>query len=299
MTQVALDHSFGQQLVRGIAIQRRRPLWPGALMRVRVGDTVAADTVLAEVADTDGELRKLMAGMAGTVTQVVEGEYVVIDGVATILDGLVGVGGPVAAPLVTLQRGDAIAVTPIQPGSIVLFPQSAPLTLLQRAASGGALAIIAASAQAHDFEAFVRMDVGAMLDGTVPEPRRLPLTILLTEGFGTMPMRQSVIRVLSQYLNTVVLACGTTNLRKNVRPEVVLPAPSGARAELAPAIASYTQGAKVAVMAGRFRGQEGEIARVYERPQRVEPGFFVPCAGVRLEDGSTVVMPLHALDRIG
>lgn len=296
--RLTLDHPLGSQLTPGVVIQRQRPLWAGGSALVTLGELVRADQVLAEGIDTRGEERRLIAGMAGRITEIVAGDHITIAGTATVLDGMVGAGGVVAGPLVTLQRGEALAVTPIQPGSIVLFPQQVPLTLLQRAVSGGALAIVAGSALVRELEAFVRMDISAMLDGSLPEPRGLPLTIVLTEGFGAMAMRPSIAHMLNQQVGATVLISGRTDPRKNIRPEIILPAHIVAPPR-PPSLPALKEGSTVAIMAGRLRGREGEIAHLYARKQYVSPGLSVQCASVRLDDGTSATVPLHALDRIG
>lgn len=296
----ALTYPLGRPIVSTTLVRRVRPLPPGAISQVAMGEQVRPEQPIAETpAQQPGGRGTVLAGLAGRVVEIIPGQHITLEGVATLAHGIAGVGGAVVGPLVTLPRGESLAVVPIPRGAIILFPLQVPMTLLQRAAAGGAIGIVAASASARELESFIRADVTAVFDGLTAASSFPPFTVMLSEGFGNLPMQPQTYQTLSQRVNDTVLLTGTTNPRRNIRAEVLLPQPLGTPTLPVPFDSAITPGAWVAVTSGQFRGARGEVAYLFSRPQSIERGMLFPCANVRLEDGSTVAIPLHTLDRIG
>lgn len=299
MATMNLDFPLGRPIASAVTVSRQRPLVSGAASLVSMGEAVSAEQRIADLPDGSGAFRPLLAGLIGRVIEVTPGRHITIEGAVTVVQGLLGLGRPAAGPLVMLPRGESLAVVPIPAGAIILFPQSVPLVLLQRAIAGGARGIIAGSAAPRELEALARTDLSAVYDGLAPEPSGFPLTVVLTEGLGNWQMSSAVYGVLAQHLGEIVLASGETNPRARVRPEVLLPLPRETPTLGAPLPSVLEPGAQVRVAAGARRGATGEIVHVFPRRQFDVAGILAPCAVVQLDDGMRHTLPLHALDRIG
>lgn len=297
MTLASLDFPTGRPYAQSVALSRTRLLPPDGQLLVRVNDQVRAEQPLAQPGP-DGAGAFVLAGLNGAVSDARPGA-VTIDGAATLLHGVVGVGAAVAGPLVTLPRGESYAVAPIPVGGIIVLPQQVPLVLLQRALAGGAAGVIAASASARELEGFARMDLSMLLDGFAARAPRLPLTIVLTEGLGSASMRPWVYQTLSYHLNACALISGATDPRRSLRPEILLPLPPGAATQSLPLSYHIETGAQVSVTAGPYAGRRGQVTHVFARQQHVEPGILTRCVVVRFEDGTVGTAPTFALDRIG
>ncbi len=297
MTVSALDYPHGRPLVSAVAVRRRRPLPAGAPALVSPQEQVSPGQAIAESQGTSG-LTTTLAGLAGRVTEVLPGQSVTIEGMATLINGLVGVGGPVAGPLYFPPRGESLALMQAPRGSIVVFGQRAPLTLLQRALASGAVGVIAASASALELEGFARADLASLLDGLVSLTAQPPLTVLLTEGLGDSEMNPAILRALEQRVNDVILLNGQTLMRDNIRPEALLPLPANATPTATPLPSALTIGARARITAGAHRGASGRIAHIFAQQRRSDAGQWAPSALLRLEDGSLLVAPLALLDNI-
>ena len=299
MATVNLDFPLGRPIASAVTVRRQRPLAPGAAPVVSMGETVSAEQRIADLPDGAGAFRPLLAGLIGRVVEVTPGRHITIEGAATVVQGLLGLGRPAAGPLVMLPRGESLAVVPIPAGAIILFPQPVPLMLLQRAIAGGARGIVASSAAPRELEALARTDLSAVYDGLAPEPSGFPLTVVLTEGLGNWQMSNAVYSILAQRLGDIVLVSGATDPRAAVRPEVLLSLPRETPTLTPPLPGRLELGAQVRVAAGARRGAAGEIVHVFPHRQFDAAGILAPCAVVRLDDGATYTLPLHALDRIG
>jgi hypothetical protein len=296
MVARALEFPFGRQLVMAGRLRRQRELPPDARPLVSIGESVRADQPLAEVARPGGTL-SLLAGLAGTVRDIGQ-SFVVVEGVATILQGMAGLGGAVVGPLYLVPTSESPAMVAIQPGAILVYPRSLPLTLLQHAAAGGAAGIIAASASALELEAFVRTDLSALFDGLLGESLRAPLTIVLTDGFGEHAMSPAIHALLATRAGSMALLSGMTRPREGIRPDVLLPAPPTTQPATLPLDTTLIVGAKVRVASGQYQGADGEIVSLFSHPQPVETGQLLPAATVRLDQGGAATVPLAQLDRL-
>lgn len=296
MSSAGSDYPLGRSLVPAAAVRRDRVLPPGAVVQVNVGEQVRPDQPIAHVSSRASAPAGLLAGMAGRVTEI-SAQRVTIEGVATLLQGVLGMGRSVAGPLTLLPHGESLAVVPIQPGGVILIPQQLPLTFMQRAAAAGAAAIVAPSTSARELEAFARTDLTALLDGLAPRTPTLPLTIVLMEGFGAVPMQPALYHMLAQRVGDIVLVTGTTDPKTNLRPEVLLPAPPGTPAAQRATGTGLRDGEHVYVVAGSRRGTRGTVAHVYGDRQYVEGGMLAPAAAVAFADGRIELIALHALER--
>ncbi len=298
MTTYALDFPLGRPVAPAVSVRRRRALPPGATPFVQLYEQAHPDQALGELRSA-GSVAQTRAGMAGRVVEVKPGHSVTIEGVATLIQGVVGLGPSVVGPLCFLPRGESLAVVPIPRGGIIVYPLRASLTLLQRAANGGAVGVIASSASALELEAFARADLSAIFDGLTPPIARQPLTVLLTEGFGDQAMDPAVFQLFAQRANDLALLTGLTQPRINLRPEVLLPLPLGTPPQPTPMENTLTLGATVGVIAGPQRGARGLLVHLFAYPQVGPASLWSRSALVRLENGATQIVPLSALDRIG
>ncbi len=199
MSYSSLTFPHGRPVITSVAITRQRPLPVGATPLVSVGERVTPEQVVAEQRVDQG-VKGVLAGLSGRVTAITVGRSVTIDGVATLLNGVIGVGGPAAGMLYTIPRGESLAVAHIPHGCVLLHPTRAPLMLLQRALASGAAGVIAASATALELEAFARADLMTLLEGQAPPTPPQPLTVVLTEGVGEAVIDSTLWHMLTRRL---------------------------------------------------------------------------------------------------
>ncbi|HZC06758.1 MAG TPA: hypothetical protein VE338_14070 [Ktedonobacterales bacterium] len=298
MSISALDYPHGRPLISSVAVRRRRLLPSGATPLVSSNEQVSPGQAVAE-ARSDAGLVTALAGLAGRVVSVTPGQSVTIEGAATLINGILGVGGQVAGPIFFPQRGESLALVQLPRGSVIVYPSRAPLTLLQRAYASGAVGVIAASASALELEAFARTDLTALLDGFVPLTAQPTLTVLLTEGLGDREMSPAILRALEQRVNDVILLNGQTAPRRNIRPEALLPLPLSATPTATPLPSAFTVGMLARVIGGPRRGVWGRVIHIFTQAQQTDIGQWEPSALLRLEDGATLMAPLALLDVIG
>lgn len=298
MSYASLTFPFGRPVVTSMFVSRERMLPAGATPLVSVGDRVRPDTVLAEQRSGQG-ISGVLAGISGRVAATSVGRSVTVEGVATLLQGAVGIGGATAGSLYAIPRGESLAVAHIPHGCVLLHPTRAPLMLLQRALAAGAAGVIAASATALELEAFARADLMTLLEGLAPPTAPQPLTVVLTEGVGEAVMDSSLWHLLTRRLGDVALLNGQTLPQRAVRPEILLSLPEGTAPLRPPLPSAIAMGALVRVWSGPARGARGHVTHLFAHERVTASGQWEPCAQIALADGATMTAPLHQLDVVG
>ncbi len=168
---------------------------------------------------------------------------------------------------------------------------------VRRAAAAGARGIVCGGMDHLDLVAIAGQEIGVGITGQ----EDIPLTIVLTEGFGLMPMAEWTFELLRANEGRLVSFNGTTQVRAGViRPEVIIPF-SGDGPARTEAVESGGQvvrvarglapGATVRVLRKPYFGMWGEVDEVPVAPERLETEALVRVVRVRLQDGRTVTVP--------
>ncbi len=293
-----------QPVMRILQIERPRllPDVPRLSLPASIGPTLpgAVSGTLRERGST------IAAGLRGRVIAITRRGSVVIEGLAAIVAGTVGVGRQVAGPLTIWQApGSTEGQLYIPPGALLVVPGPLNLNMLRQALYSGIAGVVASSISSRDLEAFLRTDLIDLLNcanpelllGTLP-----PLTILLTEGLGTVAMPVRTINLLNKYRGVTALLSGATSLSAQIYPELVIPL---SEAEMRERVSTpepeveLQRGALVRVCSGNYEGAVGKIDYLFSHQQLFPSGVRARAARIQLEDGSLLIVPLPVLERIG
>jgi hypothetical protein len=171
----------------------------------------------------------------GVVVEVMEGEGVVVEAPAAFVQGIFGVGGETNGELTVAVDGPsdrltAERLTPDLRDKVVIGGSYVSFDLLKKAVALGVKAVIVGGFDDRDLRELMGYDLGVAITGT----EKIGLTLVLTEGFGHMPMAERTFRLLSGLAGKPASVSGATQIRAGVlRPEIVVPlaAESAPRAE--------------------------------------------------------------------
>lgn len=248
----------------------------------------------------------IVAGLGGMVVKITGRGSIVIEGQAAIVAGALGAGRQVAGPLTLWQSHGAQEEEPyIPPGAILVMPGPLNLAMLQQAINSKIAGVVASSISSRDFESFTRTNLINLLHCRNAElllTHLPPLTLMLTEGLGTIAMPVRTINMLDKHQGKTVLLSGTTSLSSHMYPELLISLTGKEIEENALALKPATEltpGALVRVCSGSYEGSIGEINYLFSHQQRFPSGVYERAARVQLEDGSQLVAPLPVLERIG
>ncbi|HEY6287785.1 MAG TPA: hypothetical protein VIX20_19115 [Ktedonobacteraceae bacterium] len=262
----------------------------------------------------------ILAGMRGRVVDITRRGGVIIETRAAIIQGTIGAGNQVAGiltiwnpnsrfqPSSAVPANTSVGATPslaIPIPTILVVPGPLNFAMLRQAMNLGVAGIVASSISSRDLEGFLGTNLIALINSmdielvNAPLP---PLTLLLTEGLGTVAMLPRTINLLSQYQGSMVLLSGMTFIRQSIYPELIISLPVQEIQQnwrLVQPDPTLIVGSQVRICSGSYEGAVGEIVYLYIYKQTFASGVRGRAARVRLEDGSTLIMPLYLLERIG
>lgn len=247
------------------------------------------------------------AGLRGRVVDVTARGGVVIESQVVAIQGVLGAGPQVAGVLTLWQalgNDGSRSVQPIPPGAILVVPGPLSFLLLRHALNSGVVGIIASSIVLRDLEGFLHADLLELVNspgGEDLQSRLPPLTIMLTEGLGSLAMPARLLQLLSCYQGRVALLSGFTSVRRHALPELLISL-TAAEAEALPSQEpdlALVPGARVRVCSGDYCGRTGEVLSLFLHRQRLPSGVRAQAARVLLEEGEVIVAALSCLDRIG
>ena len=257
-------------------------------------------------ANAAGATETIPAGLKGRVVDITRRGGVVIESCAALVQGAIGAGNQVAGVL-TLWQGPGAnrGQQYIPPGAILVIPGPVNFAMLWQAMNSGVNGVVASSISYSDLEGFLHTDVLELVDSVEVELAQVhlpPMTVLLTEGMGTISMPARTMNLLSQYQGSIALLSGTTSVRQRVFPELIVSLPAKEVQQNWQPVqpdSVLTVGSPVRVCGGDHEGARGEITYLFTHQQVFPSGVRARAARLRLEDGSMLIAPMTLLERIG
>jgi hypothetical protein len=234
----------------------------------------------------------------GTVVDVISGEGAVIETEATFIQGIFGIGGEVFGELAVAVSGphDTLSeqhITPALKGKIVVGGAYSTTPVLKKAIDAGVRAVVLGGFDAQALKDFLGYDLGVAITGSEDKG----ITLVLTEGFGSLRMAEGTFRLLKSREGARASVSGATQIRAGVmRPEIVVPIGTGSAA-------AATDGGESAQILGLAAGVPirgirepyfGRLGTVVSLPHELRPldtEAKVRVVEVEWEGGERVVVP--------
>jgi hypothetical protein len=263
------------------------------------------------VAPTAVEVR---AYVRGTVAEVQPGEGVIVETRGALVQGIFGVGGERQGALRMLVTDpgeplDAAMIHPEHAGQILVGGSHVTGAALRRASEVGAAGVIVGAIVDRDLIDFLGYDIGVAITGD----EAINLTLVLTEGFGSIRMAARTFELLRSLEGREASINGATQIRAGVmRPEVIVPSQAtgdrlqatgapeeGGRVSEAGAHASRPTsddstldvGTQIRIIREPYFGQLARVVALPPEPQPVPSGAVVRVLEAALEGGERVTVP--------
>ena len=278
----------GDEAPANALIAASRGMFPREVRAPREGRVMAvgAGQVLFEVGDVNVQLR---AGIPGLVMQIVPERGVQIQTVGALIQGVWGNGriemglmiNMMDAPETVLEAG---RIDVSLRGSVILGGHCPDAETLQAAAELPVRGLILSSIQPAAVSTALQM--------------RYP--IMVTDGFGRLPMNAAAYRLLStNSKRDVTVNAELFDRYSGARPEVIIPLPVTQEPPIADDIDAFGAGKTVRLRADPHRGAIASIVKIHAGLQALPSGLRATCADVRLEGGQLALVPLANLEVVG
>ena len=124
--------------------------------------------------------------------------------------------------------------------------------------------------------------------------------IMVTDGFGPMPMNSTAYKLLSTNAKREVTVNAEVYDRySGARPEAIIPLPISSSPPASREVETFAPGLQVRMRRPPALGMIGLIVAVKPGLTMLPSGLRAPAAEVKLENDETVVVPLVNLEVVG
>ncbi|MCS7209688.1 MAG: hypothetical protein NZ874_08975 [Fimbriimonadales bacterium] len=314
------------QTVRVAQLLGIEPKQIHSVLKVKEGDTVEKDQVIAEtkgflglfrgvckspvqgtvelISDVTGHVGvrqpptviDVSAYVQGRVVKVLPQEGAVVETQGALIQGIFGVGGERRGVLRILVQSPDEALTARHipddvAGQVLVGGASIEAEAIQRAAERGAVGIVAGGIRDTDLVRYLGRDIGVAITGS----EEIPLSIILTEGFGVIPVANRTFRLLKSLEGKIASINGATQIRAGViRPEIIVPLEDPSHLpESPPARESQTLevGSPIRVIREPYFGRLGTVLELPPELVEIESGTRARVLKAQLDDGTIAVVP--------
>ena len=272
--------------------------------------TSPVDGVLESISDITGQvvLREkpipveIDAYMNGKVASVLEEEGVVVTANAVFIQGIFGMGGENRGELRVLVDNREDELTPEMipddvKGAVIVGGSFVSLEAYKKAISVGAAAVVAGGFNYNDLQDVLGYVLGVAITGS----EDLGTSLILTEGYGRIPMGNRSFELLQEHNGKFTSVNGSTQIRAGViRPEIVIPLTvedameSKSEKDTASGISA---GSMVRVIRAPYFGDIGTVVSLPSELQQMESETMVRVAEVEI-GGETLVIPRANLEMV-
>ena len=268
------------------------------------------DGVLESISDVTGQvvLREVPipveidAYMNGEVASVLEEEGVVVTSNAVFIQGIFGMGGENRGELRVLVDSREDELTPEMipgdvKGTVIVGGSFISLEAYKKAISVGAAAVVVGGFNYHDLKDVLGYTLGVAITGS----ENLGTSLILTEGYGQIPMGNRCFELLQQHNGKFTSVNGSTQIRAGViRPEIVIPLTADDSMESKTdkdTTSGISSGSLVRVIRAPYFGDIGTVVSLPSELQQMESETMVRVAEVKI-GGETLVIPRANLEMV-
>ncbi|MBS0171152.1 MAG: hypothetical protein JSR62_12420 [Nitrospira sp.] len=231
----------------------------------------------------------------GTIAEVHPEQGVTVESTCSLVQGIFGIGGETSGELVMGVKAPDQPLLPEQlnpsmKGKVVVGGAFLSAATMARAKELGIVGLVVGGIHDKDLRALLGYDLGVAITGT----EQVGFTLILTEGFGTIPMAPKTFALLSAHAGQKASISGATQIRAGViRPEIIIPhSGPAAVTKVAPAEREGIQlGDPVRIIRDPLFGKIGAVSGLPSELRAIPTESEVRVLEVRFPDGTTTVVP--------
>ena len=240
--------------------------------------------------------------MPGRIVKLIPRYGAIVETRGALVQGIFGVGGETRGEIKVIVDSPREEVTESHinancAGKIIIGGASISLEALRKAVKIGVKGLVIGGIDSNVLDSFVGYEISIGITGH----ENAGLTLMVTEGFGKMPMAQRTFNLLKSLEGYMAAMNGATQIRAGViRPEIIVPRPELAdrpfREERVSLEKGMTPGMVVRIIRDPYFGRIGHIVALPPALQKIATESYVRVAVVELEDGTRVVIPRANLE---
>jgi hypothetical protein len=237
---------------------------------------------------------QLLAYVDGTIVETVPRQGVVVETMCSLVQGIFGIGGEVSGEIVMAVKAPDEPLTTghlnsAMKGKVVVGGSFISAEAMKQAKTVGVAGLVVGGIHDEDLRALLGYDLGVAITGT----EQVGFTLILTEGFGTIPMAAKTFKLLSSRVGRQASISGATQIRAGViRPEIIVPQSD---TSVKGAAQSQREGIRlgdpVRIIRDPMFGHIGEVSALPHELTKIPTESEVRVLEVMFSDGRRVVIP--------
>lgn len=234
------------------------------------------------------------AYIRGEIAQVMPQEGAIVETRGAMVQGIFGVGGERVGIVHVIAKDhshviDASDIQSAHAGKILVGGAGMTLDAITRAAELGIIGLVAGGIKDSDLTRYLGYDIGVAITGQ----EQIPLTIMVTEGFGFLNIAHRTLELLTSLEGKEASINGATQIRAGViRPEIIVPIENAPKGEPAKGAAGELRvGTPIRVIREPYFGQLASVTELPAQLMVVDSGTEVRVLKARLDGGDEVVVP--------
>lgn len=237
---------------------------------------------------------QLLAYVDGTIIETIPLQGVVVETTCSLVQGIFGIGGETSGEIAMAVNAPDEPLTPAHFNStmkekVIVGGSFLSADAMKQAKAVGVAGLVVGGIHDEDLRALLGYDLGVAITGT----EHVGFTLILTEGFGTIPMAAKTFKLLSTSVGRKASISGVTQIRAGViRPEIIIP-----RGEAAVGMNAQSQregislGDPVRIIRDPLFGRIGEVSALPPELTKIPTESEVRVLEVKFSDGKKVVVP--------
>jgi hypothetical protein len=240
------------------------------------------------------------AYIQGKVVETLPNEGAIIETPAAFIQGIFGVGGERKGELMMIANTSSEVLTakeigPKCQGRILVGGSLVTNDALQKAIKVGTKGVVVGGIDDQDLTDFLGYKIGVAITGQ----EGIPLTLIITEGFGKMAMSEKTFSLLKEFDGMPVSINGATQIRAGVmRPEIIVPRPEPTTKGLGDLEEKkefleqgLLPGTPIRIIREPYFGALGVVSELPVPLKTIETESDVRVLEAELEDGRQVIIP--------
>ncbi|MEO0252111.1 MAG: hypothetical protein ABIM44_07745 [candidate division WOR-3 bacterium] len=232
----------------------------------------------------------------GEVKEVIPNEGVVVETVASFIQGIFGIGGETIGEIYVAASTPDEELTEEKikeemKGKIVVGGSFVTAAALRKAVSYGVKGIVVGAIDDKNLKEFLGYDIGVAITGN----EQKGITLMITEGFGKLAMAKRTFELFKELNGKKASMNGATQIRAGViRPEVIV-ALEGETYEAKEEAEELKEGLVVGTMVRVIRepyfGRIGKVTALPPELRVIETEAKVRVLEIEFDDGKKVIVP--------
>ena len=229
----------------------------------------------------------------GKVVEADEGEHVTVEVTGSFIQGIFGVGGETYGRIVVASQDpngilDESSFTDEMKGAVVVGGSLITYNGLKKAIECGVNAVVVGGFDDADLKKFLGFDLGVAITGH----EELGRTLVLTEGFGQIPMADKTFALLKECEGKNASVNGATQIRAGVmRPEVIVARDEEASMKENEAKLILDIGTRVRVIREPYFGLFGTVTALPAELTKLPTESLARVLDLKFDDGTVATVP--------